>query len=47
MSNRKSYKKKKRSCPMCKPHKMNGEKRWKKKEEVQLREFERNVRRFY
>ena len=25
---RKRYKTKKRSCPMCKPHKMNGAKRW-------------------
>ena len=25
---RKQYKLKKRSCPMCKPHKMGWEKRW-------------------
>lgn len=25
---RKQYKMKKRSCPMCKPHKMGWEKRW-------------------
>ena len=29
---RKRYKKKKRSCPMCKPHKMEWEHRFKKKE---------------
>ncbi|MEW6584109.1 MAG: hypothetical protein AB1442_00690 [Nitrospirota bacterium] len=25
-------KKKKRSCPLCKPHKMGGDNRWKPKE---------------
>jgi hypothetical protein len=29
---RKKYKKKNRSCPLCKPHKMNLEIRWKKKD---------------
>jgi hypothetical protein len=26
---------------MCKPHKMNGDNRWKPKDEARLREFER------
>jgi len=38
---RKRYKKKLRSCPICKPHKMNGSKRWKVKDEALLREFEK------
>lgn len=29
---RKQYKKKLRSCPMCKPHKTQGSNRWKNKE---------------
>ena len=29
---RKKYKEKKRSCALCKPHKMKWVKRWKKKE---------------
>lgn len=29
---RKQYKKKKRSCALCKPHKMGWDNRWKKKE---------------
>lgn len=37
---RKRNKKKKRSCALCKPWKMNGAKRWKRKEEVLLRVFE-------
>lgn len=37
---RKMYKKKKRSCAMCKPHKMQGEHRWKPKEEQALKAFE-------
>jgi hypothetical protein len=40
---RKSYKKKKRSCAMCKPHKMAKAKRWKIREEALLREFEKNI----
>jgi hypothetical protein len=30
--NRKRIKKKKRSCPLCKPHKMGGDNIWKPKE---------------
>ena len=33
---RKQTKKKKRSCAMCKPHKMGWENRWKKKEKQQM-----------
>ena len=38
---RKRYKKKLHSCAICKPHKMHGAKRWKIKEEVLLKEFEK------
>ena len=38
---RKIYKKKKRSCALCKPWKMNGSKRWKAKELQAQKEFER------
>lgn len=33
---RKQYKKKKRSCALCKPHKMGWDNRWKRKEKVKL-----------
>lgn len=32
---RKQYKKKKKSCAMCKPHKMGWDNRWKHKEKIQ------------
>jgi len=38
---RKKLKKKKRSCPLCKPHKMGGANRWKAKELVKMKEFEK------
>ena len=38
---RKMLKKKKRSCPLCKPHKMGGVNRWKTKELVEIKEFEK------
>jgi len=38
---RKRLKKKKRSCPLCKPHKMGGVNRWKAKELGKIKEFER------
>jgi len=38
---RKRYKKKLRSCAMCKPHKMAKAKRWSVKDEAKLKEFER------
>jgi hypothetical protein len=37
---RKRYKKKKRSCALCKPHKMGGDNRWTPKDEAALAEFE-------
>lgn len=37
---RKRLKKKKRSCPLCKPHKMERANRWKTKELAQIQEFE-------
>ena len=39
---RKRYKKKLRSCPLCKPHKMKKAKRWTVREESDLKEFEKN-----
>lgn len=38
---RKKYKKKQRSCVLCKPHKMKSAHRWKDKELAKLKEFER------
>ena len=38
---RKQLKKKKRSCSLCKPHKMKIENRWKAKEKQDLKEFEK------
>lgn len=38
---RKRSKRKRRSCSLCKPHKMGGDNRWKPKEEAKLREFEK------
>ena len=37
---RKVYKKKRRSCALCKPHKMGWEKRWKPKEAARVRAME-------
>lgn len=37
---RKRTKLKKRSCPLCKPHKMKGANRWNVKEEDRLRRAE-------
>lgn len=37
---RKRLKKKKRSCPLCKPHKMKWTNRWKTKEFARIRDFE-------
>jgi len=42
---RKRYKKKLKSCAMCKPHKMNGANRWKPKDEARLKEFEQEMKR--
>lgn len=38
---RKRMKRKRRSCALCKPHKMCGEHRWKPKELAALKRFER------
>jgi len=38
---RKNFKKKKRSCALCKPHKMNGQSRWKDKELQARKLFEK------
>jgi hypothetical protein len=38
---RKRFKKKARSCPMCKPHKMKKAIRWTAKDEALLEEFEK------
>lgn len=43
---RKRSKKKQHSCALCKPHKMGGDNRWKHKDEVRLREFERDKRKY-
>jgi len=37
---RKRLKKKKRSCPLCKPHKMEGANRWKVMDFAKIKEFE-------
>jgi len=46
---RKQYKKKKRSCPMCKPYKMGWDNRWKLKDKIKMddsqKEIEDSVRR--
>jgi len=41
---RKQYKKKKRSCPLCKPHKMNGENRWKAKDRDFMKRTDQEIR---
>lgn len=41
---RKQYKKKLRSCAMCKPHKMHGANRWKLKDLDKLKQFEKEIR---
>ena len=38
---RKRLKKKKKSCPLCKPQKVGGANRWKRKEFQSLKEFEK------
>jgi hypothetical protein len=40
---RKRLKKKKRSYPMCKPHKMRGENRWKAKDKDALERAEKEI----
>ncbi len=41
---RKALKLKRRSCALCKPHKMHSANRWKARERMLLREFEREYR---
>jgi hypothetical protein len=41
MNMRKQLKMKRRSCAMCKPHKMGWERRWTPREVADLRRFER------
>jgi len=41
---RKTYKQKRRSCALCKPHKVGWEKRWKPKEAAQRIVMERECR---
>jgi hypothetical protein len=38
---RKRAKRKRRSCALCKPHKMAGDNRWPPAERVRLAEYER------
>jgi len=38
---RKRLKLKKKSCALCKPHKMRWENRWKPKEEAAIKRFEK------
>jgi hypothetical protein len=42
---RKQLKRKKRSCALCKPHKVGWERRWKPREAEKLKRFERSIRR--
>lgn len=41
---RKQYKKKKRSCPICKPHKTGATNRWKNKERAKMKSAEREMK---
>lgn len=41
---RKNYKRKRRSCSLCKPHKMGWDKRWKAKEAARRRIMERAIK---
>ena len=41
---RKRFKMKRRSCAVCKPFKMGVVKRWKSRDEILLREFERDYK---
>lgn len=43
---RKRYKKKLRSCKVCKPHKMNIVLRWKEKESFKLKMYEQEKRKY-
>lgn len=41
---RKQYKKKLKSCSMCKPHKTNGANRWKAKERELMKLTEQEIK---
>lgn len=41
---RKRQKNKKRSCKMCKPHKMGWDNRWKYKDEERLKREEKEIK---
>jgi hypothetical protein len=41
---RKNYKRKRRSCSLCKPHKMGWDKRWKAQEAARRQVMERTIR---
>lgn len=41
---RKNYKRKRRSCSLCKPHKMGWDQRWKAKEAARRLVMERTIR---
>ena len=43
MNMRKTYKRKRRSCALCKPHKVGKGKRWKAKEAAQLKAMDREI----
>ena len=43
---RKQYKKKLRSCPLCKPHKTMGSNRWKNKEQVLYKEHNKEIKKY-
>ena len=42
MSMRKQLKNKKKSCALCKPHKRKWENRWTKKEQEELKKFNKD-----
>lgn len=41
---RKTLKRKRRSCGLCKPNKVGGSSRWKEKEFIRLRSDEKDMR---
>ncbi|MBI5636580.1 MAG: hypothetical protein HZA03_01280 [Nitrospinae bacterium] len=43
---RKNMKLKKRSCPLCKPHKMGWENRWKAKEQGRMKADATEMRKY-
>lgn len=43
---RKMYRKKRRSCSLCKPDKTGHAKRWTNRQRMELKEFDREARRW-